>query len=106
MSQRSINVESLSGNSFLAVGLEVFQGAHVVEPVSQLNKNNSHVSDHSQEHLANIFRLAIFAVGELDFVDFGNALNNVGNLIAEFGFNLFVGGWGVFDGIVEKSRCV
>ena len=39
--------------------------------------------DHGQQHLADVLRLAVFAVGELDFVDLGDALDDVRDLLAE-----------------------
>src|SRR5580692_7398231 len=81
----------------------MFQSAHVVEAVGQLDEHNTHVGDHGEKHLADVLCLAILAVGELDLVDFGDAFNDVGNLIAEGLFNLFVGGGGVFNGIVQQA---
>jgi hypothetical protein len=42
-------------------------------------------------------------LGELDFVDFGDALDDVGDLLAEFGDDVFGGDRGVFDGVVEEA---
>ena len=59
--------------------------------------------DHGEEHLADVLGLAVFAVGELDFVDLGDALDDVGHLVAEVGFDLLAGGRSVFDGVVQQA---
>src|SRR5208282_1978619 len=97
-----IDVEGLAGDGFLAVRLQVLEGAHVVEAVSELDEDDADVGDHGQQHLADVLGLAVFAIGELDFVDLGDALDDVGDLIPEAGFDLFAGGGRVFDGVVEE----
>ena len=85
VSQGRIDVQSLAGDGFLAVGLQVLERAHVVQPVGQLDEHHAHIRYHGQQHLAHVFCLAVFAIGELDFVDFGDALDDVGHLVAKFG---------------------
>ena len=103
MGERGVDVEGLAGDGLLAVGLEVLQGAHVVQAVGQLDQHHAHIGDHGQQHLADVFGLAVFAIGELDFVDLGDALDDVGHLVAEAGFDFFAGGGGVFDGVVQQA---
>ncbi len=98
-----VDVEGLAGDGFLAVGLQVLEGAHVVEAVGELDEDDADVGDHGQQHLADVFCLAVFAIGELNFVDLGDAFDDVGDLIAEAGFNLLTGGGRVFDGVVEEA---
>ena len=83
--ERRVDVERLAGNRFLAIGLQMLEGAHVVEPVGQLDQDHADVGDHGEQHLAHVLGLAVFAIGELDFVDFGDALDDVGDLVAEAG---------------------
>ena len=103
MSERGIDVERLASDGFLAVGLQVLQGAHVVQAIGQLDEHHAHIGDHGQQHFADVFCLAVFAVGELDLVDLGDALDDVGYLVTEVGLNLLAGGGSVFDGIVEQA---
>ena len=103
MGERRVDVQGFAGDGLLAIGLEVLEGAHVVEAVGQLDEDDAYVGDHGEEHLADVFGLAVFAIGELDLVDFGDALDDVGDLVAKGGFDLLVGGGGVFDGIVEEA---
>ena len=58
---------------------------------------------HGQQHLAHVFGLAVFAVGELDLVDLGHALDDVRHLVAESVRDLLAGGRGVFHGIVQQA---
>ena len=87
----------------LPLGLQVLERAHVVQAVGQLDEDHAHVADHGQQHLADVFGLAVFAVGELDLVDLGDALDDVRHLVAKAGLDLLAGGWGVFDGIVQQA---
>ena len=102
MGQGSIDVQRFAGDGFLAIGRQMLQGAHVVQPVGHFDQNHAHIADHRQQHLADVFRLAIFAVGELDFVDLGYAFDNVRDLLAELFGDVFGGYGGVFDGVVQQ----
>ena len=103
MRQRRVDVQRLAGDGLLAVGLQVLQRAHVVQPVGQLDEHHAHIGDHGQQHLAHVFGLAVFAVGKLDLVDLGDALDDVRHLVAEVGRNLLVGGRRVFDRVVQQA---
>ncbi len=104
VSQRRVNVERLAGDGLLAVGLQMLERAHVVQPVGQLDEHHAHIRDHGQQHLAHVFCLAVLAIGELDFVDLGDALDDVGHLVAEAGGNLLIGGGSVFHRVVQQAR--
>ena len=81
----------------------MLQGAHVVEAVGELDDDDADVGDHGEEHLADVLGLMVFAVGELDFVELGDAFDDVGDLLAEALFDLFGGDVGVFDGVVQQA---
>ena len=103
MSQRRVDLQCLPRDSFLALRPEVFQGAHIVQPVGQLDQHHAHIGDHGQQHLAHIFRLAVLAIGKLNFVDIGDAFDDARNLRAEAGLNLLVGGGRVLDRVVQQA---
>jgi hypothetical protein len=84
----------------------VLQGAHVVQPVGQLDQHHPHIGHHGQQHLAHVFGLAVFAVGKLDLVDLGDALDDVGHLVAELLRNLFVGGRRVLNRVVQQPAAM
>ncbi len=83
MGQRRVNVHGLARDGLLAVGLQVLESAHVVQAVGQLDQHHANVRHHGQQHLADVLGLAVFAVGELNLVDLGDALDDVGHLVAE-----------------------
>ena len=66
-----------------ASSAKMLQRAHIVQPVGQLDDDDANVRHHRQQHLANVFRLAVFAIGELDLVDLGDAFDDVRHLLAE-----------------------
>ena len=101
--QRSVDLLGLAGDGLPAVRLQVLQGAHVVQAVSQLDEHHAHVLHHGQQHLAHVFGLAVFAVGKLDFVDFGDALDDVGHLVAKLGLNFLISGGRVFNRVVQQA---
>ncbi len=104
MRERRVNVQGFAGDGLLALRPQMLKGAHIVQPVGQLDEHHAHIGDHGQQHLAHIFRLAVFAIGKLDLVDIGDALDDVGHLLAEAGLNLLVGGGRVLDRVVQQAR--
>jgi hypothetical protein len=100
-----IDVECLSSDGLLALRLQMFQRAHVVKTVGKFDEHNADIGNHGEEHLSDVLCLTILAIGELDFVDFGDAINDVGDLFAEGCSNFTAGHGGIFDGIVEKAGC-
>ena len=104
MRERRIDVLRLARNRFLPVRLQVFQGAHVVQPVGQLDEHYAHIGHHGQQHLAYILGLAVFAIGKLDLVDLGDALYDVGHLVAKLLADLLVGSRCVLDGVMQQAR--
>ena len=59
------------------------QRAHVVQPVGELDQDDAHVARHRQQHLAKRLGLAFLAGGELQLVQFGQAIDQVGGRRAE-----------------------
>ena len=102
--QRSVDVLSLAGDRLLTIRLQMLKGAHVVQPVSQLDQHNPDIGDHRQKHLAHVLGLAVLAVGKLDLVDLGDALNDVGHLVAKLYGNLLIRRRRVFDRVVQQPR--
>ena len=84
--------------------MQVLERAHVVQAVGQLDEDDAHIGDHGQQHLADVLGLAVFAVGELDLVDLGDALDDVRDLFAEVCAAISsAGGRRVFDGVVQQA---
>ena len=83
----------------------MLQRAHVVQAVGKLDQDDADVVDHRQHHLAQVFGLLLFAGGEVNFADFGDALDDVGDLLAEFLADVDDGDRGVLDRVVQKAGC-
>ena len=83
MSQRRVDVERFARDLLLLFRLKVLERAHVVQAVGELDEHHAHVGDHGQQHLANVFGLVLFAVGELDFVELGDTFDDVRDLLTE-----------------------
>ena len=50
-------------------------GAHIVQPVAQLDDHHTHVPAHSQQYLAQVLGLQFFNIGELDLGQLGHAVH-------------------------------
>ena len=98
-----VDVEGFAGDLLLFFGIEVFERPHVVQAVGELDDDDAYVADHGEEHLADVLGLVIFAVGEFDLVEFGDAFDDVGDLIVEAFGDLGGCDVGVFDGVVEQA---
>ena len=103
MREGSVDVERLLGDALLLFGAQVLQRTHVVQAIGELDDDDADVGDHGEEHLADVLGLVVFAVGELDFVEFGDAFDDVCDLFAEAAGDLLRGDVGVFDGVVQKA---
>ena len=81
----------------------MLERAHVVQAVGELDEDDADVVDHGQHHLAQVFGLLLFAGGEVDFADLGDAFDDVGDLLAEFLADFDDRDRGVFDRIVQQA---
>jgi ketosteroid isomerase-like protein len=75
---RRIDVERLARDARRFSGAHRVQRAHVVQPVGELDQDDAHVARHRQQHLAEVFRLGLFEALELDAVQLGDAVDQVG----------------------------
>src|ERR1019366_5331839 len=98
-----VNFERLAGDFLLALVIQMLEGAHVVEAVGELDEDDADVVDHGQHHFAEVLGLGLFPGGEIDLADLGDALDDVGNLFAEFLADFNGGDRGVFDRVVEQA---
>ena len=74
-----------------------------MQPVGELDENDADVARHRQQHLAEIFRLRLFLRLKLDAGDLGNAVDQPGDVGAEFLGEFFLGGAGVLDDVVQDG---
>src|SRR5580658_8230854 len=106
VSDGRINFQRLFGDLVLAIRLQVFERAHVVQAVGQLDQNHTDVVDHGQHHLAQVFGLLLLARGEVNFADLGDAFDDVGNLLAESPALAFMMFQGVVVGLLDDGEIV
>ena len=99
----SVDLQSLFGDLVLAIGRQMLQRAHVVQAIGQLDEHDADVVDHRQHHLAQVFGLLLFARGEVDLADLGDAFDDVGDLLAEFLANVDDRDRCIFDRIVQQA---
>ena len=98
-----VNFQSFARNALLLLGLQIFDGAHVVQPVGQLDQHDANVVDHGQNHLADVFGLARFRGHHVEAADFGDAFDQPGGFFAKAFLNARNGKFRVFDDVVKKS---
>ena len=99
---RRIDVQSFARNALLLFGLEVFERAHVVKPVGQLNQNDADIVHHGEQHLADVFGLALFGSHHFEAADFGYAFDEMSDVGAKALFDPGDGILRIFDGVVEN----
>ncbi len=99
-----VDVQRLARDALLLGRLEILEGAHVVQPVGQLDQNDADVVHHGQQHLADVFGLARFWRGHVQAADFRDAFDEKGDFRSETFFDARDGILRVFDGVVEKRR--
>ncbi len=102
--ERRIDVHGFVGDAQAALRLfHEMQGAHVVQPVRQLDEQHAYVAAHRQHQLAEILRL-LGAVGlQLQASQLGDAIDQAGDRIAEA--QLYVGQLDrrVLDRVVQQG---
>ena len=102
--QGRVDVEGLLGDAPLLPLGERGDGLHVVEAVGQLDDEDADVLRHGDDHLAQRGRLLLFLGDEVEAVELGDAVDQVGDLVveglAEVG-DVDVGR--VLDGVVEQG---
>ena len=82
----------------------VLQRPHVVEPVGELDEDDANVVDNRHEHLAEALGLPLLARRELQAGQLRDALDDVGDALAEELADLFDRVRRVLDDVVQKAR--
>ncbi len=98
--QRGVDLQRLAGLLLLLVPLEVAHGAHVVQPVGELDNQHPRVLGHRDDHLAD--GLGLRRLAELDLVQLGDAVDQQRDLLAEVAAQGVQAVLGVLDGVVQQ----
>ena len=85
------------------LGRQVVERPHVVQPVGELDHQHAQVARHRHQHLAEVLGLALLARGEGQLADLGDAVHQLGDLLAELALEVLLGGRGVFQDVVEQA---
>ncbi len=98
-----VDLEGLEGLLLLLLLPHVFERPHVVQTVGELDDDDADVLRHGDEHLADVLRLLLFVSRQRDFAEFGDAVDELGDLIAEDVPDVVQGDIGVFHGVVQDG---
>ena len=101
--QRRVNVERLLRDLPPLVRRQEVQRAHVVEAVGELDHDDAQVARHRDQHLAEVLRLAFFARGERELTELGDAIHELGDLLAELLLELGLRRVRVLQDVVEEA---
>ena len=99
-----IHLHGLAGFIAALLFRPCITGAHVVQPVAQLNDHHAHIAAHGQQHLAQVFSLQFLNVRELDLGQLGHAVHQQGNFLAKGGFQVVQCSGSVLHHIVQQGR--
>ena len=98
-----VDLESLEGLLLLLLFPHVFERPHVVQTVGELDDDDADVLGHGDEHLADVLRLLLLVSRQRDFTEFGDAADELGDLIAKGRGKVFEGNVGVLDRVVQDG---
>ena len=99
---RRVDVQRLARDALALVGRHRVHRAHVVQPVGQLDQDHAHVARHRQQHLAERLRLRLLAGGEVQLVQLGQAVDQLGRRRAEALDQLGLGDAAVLHRVVHQ----
>ena len=99
-----VDLHGLEGFLLLLLRRLVLHGAHVVEPVGDLDEDDADVLAHGHQHLPQVLHLLLLLGGVMDTGQLADALHQVRHRGGEQLADLLMGGVGVLDGVVEQGR--
>ena len=100
MCQRRNDFQGLGGFADLLLRRQEPHRAHVVQTVGHLDDQHPWVAGHRDDHLAD--GLGLGGRAQHDLVEFGDPVDEMADLIAEFGGQRLQGVPGVLDGVVQQ----
>ena len=104
LGDRRVDLQGLAGAAPALDGRHDAERAHVVHAVGELDHDDADVAHHGQQHLAEALGLRLLAILELDLVEFADAVDQLGDDLAEDRGDLRLGGRRVLDDVVQDRR--
>ena len=104
LGERRVDIEGLTRDRAAADRAHALDGPHVVQPVGELHEDHAQIAHHREQHLAERLRLRFLAALELDLVELGDAVDELGDRRAEACCELFFGDRRVFYDVMQ-DRC-
>ena len=102
--KRRIDVERFFRRDAARLGRPIFERAHIVQAVGELDQQHPHVVGDGEEKLAQVLRLLRLLGDEVKLFQLGQAFDQQADLMAEQAIDLGAGSVGVFDRVVQE-RC-
>ena len=99
-----VDLERLARDAAALGRLDRVERAHVVQAVRELDQDDAHVARHREQHLAEILGLRFFLGLELDLVELRDAVDQLGDALAEVARDLGLGDRGVLRHVVQQRR--
>ena len=104
MGERRVDLERLARLLDLLLLRQRLERAHVVEAVGELDQDDPDVRGHRDHHLAVVLGLVLVAALEGDPGQLGDAVDELGDRLAELLADLVEARAGVLDRVVEERR--
>ena len=107
--ERRVDLESLAGNGFAALGLRVvLERSHIVETVAKLHQKHADVPAHGEDEFLEVLGLLSLARsgrrGQLELSEFRHSLDEFGDLRRELVRKLLVGDVRILQNVVKQRR--
>ena len=103
VSQGRVDLEGLLGLLDLLLLAQIAEGAHVVQPVGQLDEDHPDVLGHGDDHLADVLGLLLLDGAEGHLRQLGHPVDQQGHLVAELLPHRLDGHARVFDHVVQQG---
>ena len=100
--ERREDVHRLARLAQLLLRRQVLDGAHVVQPVGELDQQDAQVLRHRHQQLAEVLGLGVLDRAELEVGELRHPVDQLGDLVAEAQRDLVVGRAGVLDRVVQQ----
>ena len=102
--ERRVDVERFASDGAAARQRHALDGAHVVQPIGEFDEDDAQIAHHREQHFAERLRLRLLAALELDLVELGYRIDDLGHAVTEARGDLVFGDGRVFDDVVQDRR--